>query len=252
MYGCKFMKPANNQACRKTTSTLHCHDCSMAELCIPFSLNHQELDLLDNIIERKKPIHKGEQIIKAGEPLRSLYALRSGTLKSYTITEQGDEQITGFHLAGDVIGFDSIYSGIHQSFSQALETAMVCEIPYSTLDSLSGTLPKLRQQVMRLMSNEIQNDQEMILLLSKKNAEERLATFLSQLARRFSERGFSQKAYRLVMTRGDIGNYLGLTVETISRLLGRFQKANMIQVQGKDVNIIDFNALSQLAGSNKS
>ncbi|MCL1125981.1 FNR family transcription factor [Shewanella surugensis] len=240
------MKSANNQACRTMTSSLHCHNCSMSELCIPFSLNHQELDLLDNIIERKKPIQKGQQIFKAGDSLQSLYALRSGTLKSYTITEQGDEQITGFHLAGDVIGFDSIYSGIHQSFSQALETAMVCEIPYSTLDSLSGTLPKLRQQVMRLMSNEIQSDQEMILLLSKKNAEQRLATFLSQLANRFSERGFSKKEYRLVMTRGDIGNYLGLTVETISRLLGRFQKANMIQVRGKDISIINFDALDKL------
>ena len=228
---------------------IHCHDCSMGALCIPFTLNNNELDQLDNIIERKKPVQKGEQIFKSGDVLKSLFAIRSGTVKSYTITEQGDEQITGFHLAGDVIGFDGINSQMHQSFAQALETSMVCEIPYTTLDELSGTMPKLRQQIMRLMSNEIISDQDMILLLSKKNAEERLAAFISNLARRFASRGFSPKEFRLTMTRGDIGNYLGLTVETISRLLGRFQKAGLIEVKGKYITILDFTQLAQLAGT---
>ena len=142
----------------------------MGTLCIPFTLNNNELDQLDNIIERKKPIQKGEQLFKSGDALKSLFAIRSGTLKSYTITEQGDEQITGFHLAGDVIGFDGIHLQQHQSFAQALETSMVCEIPYNTLDELSGTMPKLRQQIMRMMSSEIMTDQGMILLLSKKKS----------------------------------------------------------------------------------
>ncbi|GGI90501.1 electron transport transcriptional regulator EtrA [Shewanella gelidii] len=228
---------------------IHCHDCSMASLCIPFTLTNNELDQLDEIIERKKPIQKGEQVFKSGDSLKSLFAIRSGTIKSYTITEQGDEQITGFHLAGDVIGFDGIHAQTHQSFAQALETSMVCEIPYTTLDELSGEMPKLRQQIMRLMSNEIMTDQEMILLLSKKNAEERLAAFISNLASRFGSRGFSPKEFRLTMTRGDIGNYLGLTVETISRLLGRFQKAELIEVKGKYITIVDFEALNQLAGN---
>ncbi|MCL1142562.1 electron transport transcriptional regulator EtrA [Shewanella gaetbuli] len=227
---------------------IHCHDCSMGALCIPFTLDNTELDKLDNIIERKKPVQKGDQIFKSGDSLRALYAIRSGTIKSYTITEQGDEQITGFHLAGDVIGFDGIHSQMHQSFAQALETSMVCEIPYETLDELSGTMPKLRQQIMRLMSNEIMSDQEMILLLSKKNAEERLAAFIFNLANRFGDRGFSPKEFRLTMTRGDIGNYLGLTVETISRLLGRFQKSNLIEVNGKYISIVDHDALGVLAG----
>ncbi len=227
---------------------IHCHDCSISQLCIPYSLNDNELDQLDHIIERKKPIQKGEALFKAGDELKSLYAIRSGTIKSYTITEQGDEQITGFHLAGDLIGFDAIHRKLHPSFAQALETSMVCEIPYETLDDLSGRMPKLRQQIMRLMSNEIMGDQEMILLLSKKNAEERLAAFLYRLSIRFSERGFSPREFRLSMTRGDIGNYLGLTVETISRLLGRFQKLALINVKGKYVTIIDHAALAALAG----
>ncbi|QIR14565.1 electron transport transcriptional regulator EtrA [Shewanella aestuarii] len=240
-----------NKARRPNTGgcAIHCHDCSMGTLCIPFTLNDSELDKLDNIIERKKPVQKGDQIFKSGDALKSLYAIRSGTIKSYTITEQGDEQITGFHLAGDVIGFDGIHSQMHQSFAQALETSMVCEIPFETLDELSGTMPKLRQQIMRLMSSEIMSDQEMILLLSKKNAEERLAAFIHNLANRFGSRGFSPNEFRLTMTRGDIGNYLGLTVETISRLLGRFQKSGLIEVNGKYISIVDHQALGILAGN---
>ena len=168
-------------------------DCSISQLCIPFTLNAHELDQLDNIIERKKPIQKGQTLFKAGDELKSLYAIRSGTIKSYTITEQGDEQITGFHLAGDLVGFDAIGGLKHPSFAQALETSMVCEIPFETLDDLSGKMPNLRQQIMRLMSGEIKGDRDMILLLSKKNAEERPAAFVYNLSRRFAERGFAAR-----------------------------------------------------------
>ena len=228
---------------------IHCQDCSISQLCIPYSLNETDLDRLDDIIERKKPIQKGQEIFKAGEEMKCLYAIRSGTLKSYTITEQGDEQITAFHLAGDLVGFDGISSGTHPSFSQALETAMICEIPYDTLDDLSTTMPKLRQQILRLMSSEIVDDQNMILLLSKKNAEERLASFIHNLSVRYAARGFSPKEFRLSMTRGDIGNYLGLTVETISRLLGRFQKSGMIAVKGKYITVLDEVQLAELAAA---
>ncbi len=136
----------------------------------------------------------------------------------------------------------------HPSFAQALETAMVCEIPFDTLDDLSGKMPALRQQMMRLMSGEIKGDQDMILLLSKKNAEERLAAFVWNLSRRYGQRGFSQREFRLTMTRGDIGNYLGLTVETISRLLGRFQKSGMLAVKGKYITIENHAMLEALAG----
>lgn len=125
---------------------------------------------------------------------------------------------------------------------------MVCEIPFETLDDLSGKMPNLRQQIMRLMSGEIKGDQEMILLLSKKNAEERLAAFIINLSHRFSQRGFSAREFRLTMTRGDIGNYLGLTVETISRLLGRFQKSGMLSVKGKYITVEDMEKLSEIAG----
>lgn len=230
---------------------IHCQECSISTLCIPFTLNNQELDQLDNIIERKKPIQKSQIMFKAGDPLRSLYAIRSGTIKTYTISETGEEQITSFHLPGDLVGFDAITDMRHPSFAQALETAMVCEIPFEILDDLAGKMPKLRQQIMRLMSSEIKNDQAMILLLSKMNAEERLAAFINNLSLRYSARGFSSKEFGLTMTRGDIANYLDLTVETISRLLGRFKKSGILSVQGKFITITDIEKLRTLADATK-
>ncbi|AIY65475.1 fumarate/nitrate reduction transcriptional regulator Fnr [Pseudoalteromonas piratica] len=226
---------------------IKCQDCSISQLCIPVSLNSEEMGKLDDIIERKKPLHKGDYLFEAGQPLRSIYAVRSGSFKSYTLTESGEEQITGFHLAGDIVGFDGISTMSHRSYAQAMETAMVCEIPFTTLDDLSGKLPKLRHQVMRMMSNEINYDQEMLLMLNKKTAEERLAAFLANLSTRFGERGFSKKEFRLTMTRGEIGNYLGLTVETISRLLSRFQKAEIIKVEGKFITILNTDELFKVA-----
>ena len=228
-------------------SHINCQNCSISELCLPFSLNDQELNTLDNIIDRKRPIHKGDKIFHDGQEMHSLYAIRSGTFKTYTVNEEGEEQITGFHLAGDLLGFDAIANSEHPSFAQALETAMVCEIPYDSLDTLSNTMPKLKKQVLRLMSNEIKTDQEMLTLLNRKNAEQRVATFLSSLSSRYHARGLSSKEFRLTMTRSDIGNYIGLTVETISRLLNRFHKNQIIHVDGKLIKILDAKKLDETA-----
>ena len=226
---------------------IHCQNCSISELCLPFTLNDNELETLDNIIDRKRPIHKGEQIFTDGQDMHALYAIRSGTFKTYMINEQGEEQITGFHLAGDLLGFDAIANNKHPSFAKALETAMVCEIPYNTLDTLSNSIPKLKKQILRMMSTEIREDQEMLSLLNRKNAEQRLATFISALSVRYQLRGLSATEFRLSMTRSDIGNYIGLTVETISRLLNRFHKSGLIKVDGKLITILDIDKLNECA-----
>ncbi len=229
-------------------SSINCQHCGFSQLCLPFTLNDSELDKLEQIIQRKRPSHKGDYLFEAGKPLHALYAVRTGSFKTYTLTEQGEEQITGFHLPGDVIGFDAIGDQQHPSYAQALETAMVCEIPFNNLDHLLDQVPKLRQQLMRLMSQDIHGDQQMMLLLNRKTAEEKLAAFITNLAQRFGSRGFSRKEFRLTMTRGEIGNYLGLTVETISRLLGRFHKDELIHVDGKLITITNFEELSRVAG----
>jgi len=222
---------------------IKCQNCSLSELCLPFSLNEEELTTLDEIIDRKRPIHKGDKIYSNGQALQSLYAIRSGTFKTFIVDKQGEEQITGFHLPGDLIGFDAIADNEHKSFAQALETAMVCEIPYSNLDILSNAMPKLKKQVLRLMSNEIRADQELLVLLNRKNAEQRVASFLVNCSDRYRARSLSATEFRLTMTRNDIGNYIGLTVETVSRLLNRFHKKGIIHLDGKFINILAIDEL---------
>ncbi|GAW97276.1 MULTISPECIES: fumarate/nitrate reduction transcriptional regulator Fnr [Colwellia] len=230
-----------------STQHINCQNCSISELCLPFSLNDKELDTLDGIIDRKRPVHKGDKIFHDGQKFNALYAIRSGTFKTFTVNKQGEEQITGFHLAGDLLGFDAIAEDSHPSFAQALETSMVCEIPYTQLDVLSNTMPKLKKQVLRLMSHEIKTDQQMLTLLNRKNAEQRVATFIVSLSERYHARGLSATEFRLTMTRSDIGNYIGLTVETVSRLFNRFHKSALIKVDGKLITILDTDKLCETA-----
>lgn len=224
--------------------SIHCQNCSFSHLCLPVALNKAEIESLDDIIERKKPLHKHDNLVRAGDKFTSLYAVRAGSFKSYICDRDGEEQIIGFHFPGDIIGFDALRQNTHQSFTQALETAMVCELPYDTLEVISDKVPKLRQQIMSFMSAEIKHDHDMMMLINKRTAEERLAYFIHHLSERFEERGFSGRQFNLSMTRNEIGNFLGLTVETISRLLTRFQKDNIIQVDGKLITILDAEQLN--------
>ena len=223
--------------------SIHCQSCSFSHLCLPVSLNSDELDSLDDIIERKRPLHKHDYLLRANTPFRSLYAVRTGSFKSYVATADGQEQIVAFHLPGDLIGFDALSSNCYTSNTVALETAMVCELPYQTLNEVAERFPKLRNQIMSHMSAEIEQNHQMMMLLNKRTAQERLLHFLTHLAKRFNERGYSSKEFNLTMTRNEIGNYLGLTVETISRLLTRFQKEQLIKVDGKLISILDFDAM---------
>jgi CRP/FNR family transcriptional regulator len=227
----------------KMDFSIHCQSCSFSHLCLPVSLDENELKTLDDIIERKKPLHKHDLLVEAQSKFKSLYAVRSGSFKSYITTSDGQEQIVGFHLPGDLIGFDALSTQHHQSSATALETSMVCEVPYTTLEQMAERFPTLRKQIMTCMSVDIKQGQELMMLLNKRKAEERLLYFLAQLSQRFSERGFSDKQFNLSMTRNEIGNYLGLTVETISRLLTRFQKENLIRVDGKLIEIIDYETI---------
>ncbi|MCW8856155.1 MAG: fumarate/nitrate reduction transcriptional regulator Fnr [Kangiella sp.] len=228
--------------------SIKCQSCSINQLCLPVMLAESEVEHLDSIIQRKKPLTKNEMLFRSGEEFHAIYAVRSGCIKSYTISESGEEQITGFHLAGEIIGLDAISSGKHPSMAKALETSMVCTIPYPKLEMLSGEIPGLRQQLVRVMSREIHDDQELMLLLNKKSADERLAAFLLNLSSRFGKRGLSRTCFNLVMTRGDIANYLGLAVETVSRLFTKLQQNGLIAIKDKEVTITDLSKLSVLAG----
>jgi len=226
----------------------HCKDCSLASMCLPLALHETEMDTLDDIVKRGKPLRKNELLFRQGDTFGSVYALRSGTIKTFSINDAGVEQITGFHLAGELIGLSGMDGERQPLSAMALETTSVCEIPYERLDDLTASMPGLRRQVMRLMSREIRDDQQMMLLLSKKTADERIATLLINLSARFRSRGYSANRFRLAMSRNDIGNYLGLAVETVSRVFTRFQQQGLIAAEGKQIDILDHAELCALAG----
>lgn len=226
----------------------HCKDCSLACMCLPLSLQGEEMDALDRIVKRGRPLKRGDIIFRQGDEFTSVFALRSGALKTYSLSGEGEEQITGFHLAGELIGMSGMDSGQYTVSAIALETTSVCEIPFEMLDELTAVLPQLRKQLMRLMSREMREDQDMMLLLSRKNADQRIATLLINLSARFRARGYSAYAFRLAMSRNEIGNYLGLAVETVSRVFTRFQQQGLIVADGKQIEITDYIQLCALAG----
>ena len=233
-----------------TPHQAHCKDCSLASLCLPLSLNLEDMDALDEIVKRGRPMKKGEFLFRQGDAFNSVFAVRAGALKTFSLSDGGDEQITGFHLPSELVGLSGMDSEIYPVSAMALETTSVCEIPFERLDELAVQLPQLRRQLMRIMSREIRDDQQMMLLLSKKTADERIATFRVNLSARFRARGFSANQFRLAMSRNEIGNYLGLAVETVSRVFTRFQQNNLLEAEGKEVHIIDPIELCALAGGN--
>jgi len=227
----------------------HCATCSLNSICLPIAVDLDEIEALDEIVQRGKPLQRGEHAYHAGEIFESVYAVRSGALKSYTVTMDGEEQITGFHLPGEIFGLGGLSSGRHPTAAVSLETSAVCEIPFAKVAPLSRELPSLQHHLFRLMSREITEDQQLMILLSKKSAEARIASLLLGLSSRFQRRNLSGRTFRLPMSRGDIGNYLGLVVETVSRVFTRLQRNGIVQVEGKEVTLLDPQQLAALAGT---
>jgi CRP/FNR family transcriptional regulator len=216
-----------------------CSNCSLSELCLPHSMSHDDMDELDTIVRRQQPYQPGQHIFRAGDRGQSLFAVRSGALKSYCTTEDGDEQVLGFTLPGEMVGLDGMNDGCYASSSVVLETSSVCELPYDSLEEMCHTLPGLNRQMMRVVSKEISSDQGMLLLLGKRTAEDRLAAFLLSMSSRYHSRGLSATEFNLPMSRQDIGNYLGLAIETVSRLFANFQKNQLLTVSRRQIVLTD-------------
>lgn len=227
----------------------HCADCALNPVCLPPAVDEADLEQLDNIIERNRPLPRGGLLFHQGAPFGAVYAIRSGAIRTCSVTASGDEQVTGFYLPGEIVGLDSIghARNSYSSTAVALETTAVCVIPFAALEGLALRLPSLQHHLFRLMSSEIRNDRQIIQLVSKRPAEERVASFLLSLSLRGQRRHLINSHIHLPMSRGDIGNHLGLALETISRILTRFQQAGIISVSGRDVMIVDRARLCQLA-----
>lgn len=215
---------------------------------MPIALRDDEMVKLEEVVKKGGLIYPQDVIYRQDEDFKSLHAVRLGCIKTYRMTEDGREQVTGFYLPGEIFGMDGIGSGRHTNSAVALETSSVCEMPFDQLEKLSTKIPQLQHHIFRLLGNEIALDQQHITLLSKNTAEERMAALLLSLSTRFAARKQSASRFRLPMSRADIGNYLGLTVETVSRVLGKMQKIDVLRVDNKEVEILDAEKLQAQAG----
>ena len=226
-----------------------CQNCGLSNICLPLGLDSDDVELLDSIVQRNLPLRRGNYLFQTGDTFKSVYVVKTGTVKTYTQCPDGSEQVIGFHLPGEVIGLDGIELRKYICSAKALETSAICEIPFGQLEELTATIPNLQHQMFRLLSREISNDTSLMTLLGKSTAEERLAAFLLSLSIRLHSRGFSATEFNLSMSRQEIGSYLGLALETVSRLFTHFQEEKILKVNRKYVEILDleklYNLLSQ-------
>ncbi|GAA3957984.1 fumarate/nitrate reduction transcriptional regulator Fnr [Allohahella marinimesophila] len=225
---------------------LACSNCSLAELCLPFGLPDADLSQLDLLIDQRRSVRRGEHLYQAGTHFESLYAIRRGFFKTHALTEDGREQVTGFHMTGEIMGVDAISTDIHACHATALEDSEVCEIPFTRLENLIREIPALQRQFHRIMSREIVRDQSVMMLLGNMRAEERVAAFLLNLSQRNAARGYSASGFHLRMTREEIGSFMGLKLETVSRTFSKLQDEGYITVDKKRVDIIDMERLKAL------
>jgi CRP/FNR family transcriptional regulator len=206
---------------------------------------------LEALTSIKRAYRRGDYLYRSGSRFASLYAIRTGFFKTQVMHEDGREQVTGFQMAGEIIGLDAISTDLHTCDAVALEDSEVCELPFNRLEELSRQLPTLQRHLHKIMSREIVRDQGIMLLLGSMRAEERLAAFLLNLSQRFAARGYSASAFRLRMTRQEIGSYLGLKLETVSRTLSYFQETRLIDVQSKSIELLDMARLLGLVGQQR-
>ena len=225
-----------------------CKECNLRELCFPHGMDDEELSNMDAVVEQPKPLHKNDFLYRDGDSAVAIYAVRSGCVKTMTESANGDEQIVGFHLPGELLGLDGFAEGLHTCNAVALETSSVCELPLDQLDTLCHKLPGLLKQIRRIMGKEVSNDHKLLLLLGKMTAEERLASFLLSLSSRMEERHWKETEFNLTMPRQDIANYLGMAVETVSRLFATFQAEKIIDVDRRHITILDMQRLKSIVG----
>jgi len=233
-------------------AAIACQNCGLYQLCLPMGLNSADSTLLDHYVKRKRTIKRGQRLYHAGEKFAYAYAIRSGSVKTCISTDDGRLQITGFHIPGELLGLNAIDENRHNCEAVALETTSVCEISVNCFEELAQQIPSVHYQMLRMMSKEIKHNQELMLLLGKKNAEERLATYLLSLSRRFAMRNYSPTQFNLSMSRGDIGSYLGIAEETVCRLFTRFQEEGLITTERRLIVLKDINRLSNIARELKS
>jgi len=228
-----------------------CTSCNLREICLPGNICLEDLEQVQNIVYSRRRVKRGESLFGTGDEFTSVYAIRSGFFNTSVVDGEGREQVTGFFMGGELLGLDGIGSGRHNGTAIALEDSEVCVMPYALIESMSQEFPQLQRHLHSVLSREIVRDHGVMMLLGSMRAEERLAAFLSNLSKRFVRRGYSQSDFHLRMTREEIGSYLGLKLETVSRLFSQFQKDGLIAVEQKHVRILDIAGLDKVLSAGR-
>jgi len=223
-----------------------CASCNLREICLPAGLTNEELVQIDEMVQLRKKVKKGESLYLTGGKFDAIYAIRTGFFKTRVTYEDGRDHVTGFSMAGEIMGMDGIGAELHNCDAIALEDSEVCCIPYDRLEDLSREVASLQRHFHKVMSREIIRESSVMMLLGVMRAEERLAAFLLNLSQRFLARGFSQYEFHLRMTREEIGSYLGLKLETVSRAFSKFQADGLIAVEQKHIRIVDIDGLKSV------
>ena len=231
------------------TIKVACSNCNLRELCMPLGLSDGDVDKLDDLVTTRRKIKRGAALFSNGDRFNALYAIRTGFFKTCVATADGRDQVTGFQMAGEIIGLDGIVGDRHSCDAVALEDAEVCVMPYDRIEELSREVPALQSHVHKIMSREIVREHGVMLLLGSMRAEERLAAFLLNLVQRLHARGFSQSELVLRMTREEIGSYLGLKLETVSRAFSKFAGDGIVEVKQRHVRIVDTDALRAIVNA---
>lgn len=224
-----------------------CSKCSIQVLCLPAAIGADDFDKLNTIVNNRRPLKRGDHLFSSGQQLDCIYVAREGAFKSVVYNQDGDGQVTGFHLPGEILGLDGLGTGVHTCDSIALTVANVCEIHLNDLERVASLLPSLQHQLLKIIGQSMNRDQKHVEILAKKNAQERVAIFLHQLAERYKLLGRSEHRFMIPMSRDDIGSYLGLVIETVSRTFSKMQEDGLIAINGRDVQILKQDQLYKLA-----
>ena len=240
------IKPIQQRMPMPSKFEVTCASCNLRELCLPAGLCAEDIARAENLVYARRRVKRGESLFKAGGEFNAVYAIRSGFFKTSLVDGEGREQVTGFFMGGELVGLDGIGAGTYNGTAIALEDSEVCVLPYALIEELAREIPTLQRHLHAVLAREIVRDHGVMMLLGSMRAEERLATFLINLSKRFTRRGYSASEFHLRMTREEIGSYLGLKLETVSRLFSQFQKDGLMEVQQKHVRIASIAGLERL------
>ena len=243
-------KPANGRVIRvkpvngsNPFQSLSCQKCDARPTCLIQSLYRNTGDPA-LLLKHQRSVDAGEHLFHAGEDAGTIFLISSGSIKSYVILEDGEEQVTGFLLAGDVAGLDSVGVNRHLSSAVALESTTVCRLPRATIEKYPPG-----DNLLRYISRYLAYDHNMKLLLARKDADSRIASFLLHISNHYRELGHTYDVFYLTMSRQDIANFLGMAIETVSRTLRRFRDNGILEVTRRNICIEDYARLRNIAGT---